>query len=156
MKKYFENCKTLEELKAEYRRLAKRHHPDCGGDAETMKEINNQYETAFDSMNNRTKSDRQTSETAAEFIAVMDALMKLQGIMVELCGSWLWISGDTKPVKDELKAAGCRWASKKSMWYWHPSDQAPKHRRGSSSMDQIRSKYGSRVLGRREDELRVA
>ena len=156
MKKYFENCKTLEELKAEYRRLAKRHHPDCGGDAETMKEINNQYETAFDSMNNRTKSDRQTSETAAEFIAVMDALMKLQGLMVELCGSWLWISGDTKPVKDELKAAGCRWASKKSMWYWHPSDQAPKHRRGSSSMDQIRSKYGSRVLGRREDELRVA
>ena len=36
---YFTNCKTLDELKAEYRRLAMANHPDRGGDAETMKKI---------------------------------------------------------------------------------------------------------------------
>ena len=29
--KYFTNCKTLDELKAEYRRLAMANHPDRGG-----------------------------------------------------------------------------------------------------------------------------
>ena len=36
--KYFTNCKTLDELKAEYRRLAMANHPDRGGDMETMNE----------------------------------------------------------------------------------------------------------------------
>ena len=30
--KYFTNCKNLDELKKEYRRLAMIHHPDRGGD----------------------------------------------------------------------------------------------------------------------------
>ena len=39
--KYFNGVNTLDELKKEYRRLSKIHHPDCGGDEETMKAINN-------------------------------------------------------------------------------------------------------------------
>ena len=47
MKNFFENCRTLDELKSEYRRLARIHHPDVGGDVATMQEINRQYEAAF-------------------------------------------------------------------------------------------------------------
>ena len=42
--RYFNNCNTLDELKKEYRRLAMIHHPDRGGDLETMKTINAEYE----------------------------------------------------------------------------------------------------------------
>ena len=45
--KYFANCKNLEELKKEFRRLAMIHHPDRGGDVEVMKAINNEYDAAF-------------------------------------------------------------------------------------------------------------
>ena len=45
--KYFTNCKNLEELKKEYRRLAMIHHPDRGGDVEIMKAINNEYDMMF-------------------------------------------------------------------------------------------------------------
>ena len=31
---YFESCKTLDDLKKEYRRLAMMNHPDRGGDLE--------------------------------------------------------------------------------------------------------------------------
>lgn len=41
--KYFSNCRSLDELKAEYRRLTLKHHPDVGGDVETMKEINTEH-----------------------------------------------------------------------------------------------------------------
>lgn len=40
---YFKNCHSLSELKKEYRRLCKIHHPDKGGNDETMKAINNEY-----------------------------------------------------------------------------------------------------------------
>ena len=45
--KYFTNCRTLDELKKEFRRLAMLHHPDHGGDVETMKAINNEYDAVF-------------------------------------------------------------------------------------------------------------
>lgn len=60
--KYFAQCKNLEELKKEFRRLAMIHHPDRGGDVETMKEINNEYDMMFPVL--KAKTAAQTTETA--------------------------------------------------------------------------------------------
>jgi curved DNA-binding protein CbpA len=38
---------SKEEVKAAYRRLARQHHPDCGGDPAKFKEIQAAYETAM-------------------------------------------------------------------------------------------------------------
>lgn len=149
---YFTRCRTLDEIKAEYKRLARKHHPDMGGDTRTMQEINRQYEAAFHAAKGAARTE--TTETAAEFIAVIDALMKLHGITVELCGCWLWISGDTRAVKEELKAAGCRWAPKKGMWYWRPAGQHTR-KGGGASMERIRAKYGSRTITRRDGDMTV-
>lgn len=35
-------------------------------------------------------------------------------------GCCIWVSGNTKPHRDILKALGFRWAPKKSAWYWKP------------------------------------
>lgn len=64
--KYFTNCRTLDELKKEYRRLAMLHHPDRGGDTETMKAINNEYDAVFPAFRlayNKT-AETPTNETA--------------------------------------------------------------------------------------------
>ena len=45
--KYFKNVNTLAELKAEFRRLVLKNHPDMGGDTEVMKEINCEYDRLF-------------------------------------------------------------------------------------------------------------
>lgn len=45
--KWFENVKKIEELRRLYRKLLKEHHPDNGGDEETMKEINLEYDRVF-------------------------------------------------------------------------------------------------------------
>ena len=39
------------------------------------------------------------------------------GVKKETRGGCCWISGDTKPIKEELKAAGFRWSKKNSAWY---------------------------------------
>lgn len=148
--KYFTNCRTLDELKKEYRLLAMKHHPDHGGDTATMQEINNEYESRFEVLkkqhNCAADEHHQTTEAPEEFINIINALVKIPGLIVELCGCWLWISGDTKPNKEALKAAGCRWSSSKKMWYWRHQEDGAHWSRGKKSMGEIRMKYGSQTF----------
>ena len=148
--KYFTNINTLDELKAAYRRLALKYHPDMGGSTEIMQEINNEHDALFEQLKRQHNASadeyHQTTETAEEFREILAVLLGLPGLTVELCGSWLWISGETRQHKDALKAAGCRWSSSKKMWYWRHPEDALGHYRGKRSMNEIRSKYGSQVF----------
>lgn len=56
--KHFKNIKSYDDLKNQYRGLLKANHPDNGGDLETMKEINVEYDALF-----RIWKDRQEKET---------------------------------------------------------------------------------------------
>ena len=148
--KYFTNVRTLDELKVAYRRLAMQHHPDRGGDTATMKAINAEHDELFEALkqkHNATADEyHQTTETPEEFRAIIELLLKLDGLTVELCGSWLWIGGDTRQHKETLKAAGCRWSNNKKLWYWHHAEEGRKWRRGKATMSDIRTKYGSQVF----------
>lgn len=145
--KYFTNCKTLEQLKAEYKKLALKNHPDCGGNEETMKAINKEYDEVFPRLKNvHTNKDgeqyeKENNETAEEFKDLITALMRMQGVIAEVIGSFIWVSGDTKPHKDELKKLGFKWHSKKFCWYKSPEG----YRRSGKkqySMDEIKEMYG--------------
>ena len=107
--KYFTNIRTLDELKAAYRRLALKYHPDMGGSTEIMQEINNEHDALFEQLKRQHNASadeyHQTTETAEEFREILAVLLGLPGLTVELCGSWLWISGETRQNKDALKAA---------------------------------------------------
>ena len=150
MYKYFANVKTLDELKAEYRRLAMKHHPDVGGDLETMKAINAEHDKLFEILkdqHNKTADEyHQTTETAEEFREIISALLRLSGLDVELCGSWLWIGGNTREHKDRLKKLGCRWSQNKKLWYWHHPEEGRKWYKGKKTMGEIRTKYGSQTF----------
>lgn len=56
--KHFKNIKSYDDLKNQYRGLLKANHPDNGGDLETMKEINVEYDALF-----HIWKDRQEKET---------------------------------------------------------------------------------------------
>jgi curved DNA-binding protein CbpA len=45
--KFFTDCRTIEEVKNRYRDLAKKYHPDLGGDTVTMQFINAEYTEAM-------------------------------------------------------------------------------------------------------------
>lgn len=42
--KFFKDVRTIEELKAQYKKLAFAHHPDRGGNTADMQQINNEYD----------------------------------------------------------------------------------------------------------------
>ena len=146
--KYFAACTTLEALKKEYRRLCMIHHPDRGGDAATMAAINNEYDEAFHRLQHQqrtaqaTTQEAQTEEVPEEFRAVIEKLIRIQDIIIEICGSWIWVTGATYPHREELKAAGLRYSKNKTAWYWHPSTYIHRTRRGYS-LEEIRDLHGS-------------
>ena len=157
MTTYFVNCKNLDELKKAYKAAAMQNHPDKGGDTATMQAINAEYSARFEvlkrSQNEQAAEDttgktHATTESAGDFIAIIAALLKLDGLEIELCGRWLWIGGNTREHKEALKAAGCRWSSTKKLWSWHFAEEGMKWHKGTKTMAEIRSKYGSTTFTR--------
>ena len=125
--KWFNNPETLEDLKKQYKKLAFQNHPDRGGKTSDMQEINAEYEALFSRLKDTHKNAEgefytartATTETATEFMDIIEKLIHMEGIEIEVCGSWVWVTGDTRPHKEELKALSFRWSSNKSAWYFH-------------------------------------
>ena len=147
---YFKDCKTLQDLKTEYKRLVLQNHPDVGGDTETMKQINNSYEvcfhllkdTHFDKDGNIYTAKEATQEVPEEFINLMDILIRMENIKIEIIGRFVWISGISKPYKDTLKGLGFLWHSGKLMWYL-PFKGYRKLNNKKYTIDEIRYMFGS-------------
>lgn len=162
--KYFTTCTTLDALKKEYRRLCMIHHPDRGGDAATMAAINNEYDEAFHRLQHQhstteasgsTESEAEAEEVPEEFRAVISRLVILAGINIEICGSWIWITGNTYPNREALKAAGCRYSKNKVAWYWHPAGEHSRSRK-QLSLDEIRQLHGSEKINTRPGAVLTA
>jgi len=164
--KYFVGIRTIDELKKSYRKLAMQYHPDICKESfaeENMKQINNEYELMFEYILIHSTEDQQKQYNKQGhgindgYREIINKIIHIPDIIIELCGSWLWISGNTKPVKDQLKSAGFKWAKKKIQWYWRPEEYKQCFNKKSMSMDYIRSKYGSeQIYNKPYDQLESA
>ena len=135
---------TLADLKTAYRTAVKKYHPDINPNGlELMKIINSAF--AFLKEHINTWSFKETTEGPAIDKTIQDLFNKIQGfdgVTAEVCGSWLWLSGNTFEYKKALKGYGFRFAGKKRQWYWRPADYKKKSRR-VFSMEEIRLTFGS-------------
>lgn len=160
--KWFNNPSTLEELKKQYKQLAMEHHPDRGGSTEAMQEINNEYDVLFSSLKNTHRTaegktyttEQETTETPEEFKNIINILINLEGVNIEICGSWLWLTGNTKEHKEVLKSLKFRWSKSKRAWYYHTSDYKKKSKK-TFSLDEIRDLYGSKTV-QAKPEMKIA
>lgn len=155
--KWFKEVKNLEDLRRLYKSLVVRHHPDNGGMEETIKEINVEYDILFKQLKENyqnsehyeqtTEKQRQAYDSAKDqkLREMIVKLCRYPGLIIELCGVWIWVSGSTITYKEELKKLGLRYASAKKCWYIH-FDDFVKHGKKPSSMSYIRDKYGSMVI----------
>lgn len=132
-------------IKAAYRKAAAKYHPDHNaGGLEMMKAVNQARDILMANIGKHADKAESEQKYGEELMRVINACAGV-GLTMELCGSWLWITGDTKPFKDMLKQHGCRWAPKKKSWYFRPDDWKSSAR-GRMTMDQIREKHGSKEV----------
>lgn len=155
MKEYFKLANTVQKIKVIYRELAVKFHPDLGGSEALMKELNNVYHALLKEKHNTTyKNTEGTTSTyyynpkTEEAISVK--LRELLGlrlpddVTIELIGTWIWVSGNTKPHSKLLgkNGAGLWFNRKRQVWNFHVKS-GKKFFSSNKSMEEIKSTYGS-------------
>ena len=136
---------TEKDIKAAYKKAAKKYHPDFGGDLELMKLVNLAYEFL---MENRwfTAKHQETANMGAdildEILNIWETIKDFRGVKGEVCGTWLWVTGRTYPFRTRLNELGLKWAPKKKAWYWKPADEY-KRTKKEFALDDIRGMFGT-------------
>ena len=152
---YFASCGTFDQLKQEYRKLAMKHHPDKGGDAEIFKEIVNQYERAVNYMaahgeNNGPKPTEEERKAKIleneKYMTAVNAVINIEGIIIEVVGTWIWITGNTYPVRQAIGAAGFIFAGAKKAWYFRTEENKITSYKKGQTLEDIKTKYGAQTL----------
>ena len=144
--KEFKNIEGINEAKKIYKTLAKKLHPDMdGGDEESFKLLNAIYTDLIEHkiyFSNDFKID-------IELEKVISLILHFENITIELVGSWIWVSGDTKEIKEALKNLGFKWASKKKMWYFGELQKTSN--RTEKSIEEIKARYGSQTVATKQN-----
>ena len=135
---------TRATLKKQFVKLIKEHHPDHGGSHGMALLIIQAKEKLEEAIEKPWFAGQIASEDnlKAAFMEQLNKIKHLPDIEIEVCGTWLWISGNTKPYKEIFKENGFKWSRKKSMWSWHPGTFR-KFKKQTTSINDIRLKYGS-------------
>ena len=147
--KEFQDIEGINEAKKIYKTLAKKLHPDIGGSEEDFKILNEIYNNLIEHkiyFSNSSKID-------IELEKIISLILHFENINIELIGSWVWVSGDTKEIKEKLKEIGFKWASKKKMWYY---GEMKAKNPNPKSLDEIKAKYGSTTLKDDKNKKQIA
>lgn len=144
-----EESVTADIVRAAYLAACKRYHPDLNqAGAEMMKLVNE----ARDSLKDARYPLEQSNESdpydyGGEICEALNKIIHLQGIKIEICGSWVWVSGNTKEHWLLFKGAGFRYSPPKKMVYFRPEySKRRRYKKNGLSIDEIRSKYGSEKI----------
>lgn len=166
MKWFAETITNVTELRTAFKKLLLKYHPDNNKGQDTtpiMQEINNEYDTLFSKLKDKyekspdyeNQSDRQKQsydwEKDENIRHIITELARFEGVIIEICGTWIYVSGNTYPYKKELKALGLTWNRIRECWIIYFDDYYQYHKI-PVSMSYIRSKYGSVIINTDKEE----
>jgi len=159
---FFSNCKDLSELKNAFKRFSKLLHPDVNHGLSDIyfKEMSNDYDSyykilkvshmeenakkynsSFDKDN--IKEDDLKDDKFKQ--AIID-LLKKENIKIVMRGVYMWISGDTYQIREQLKQLGFFYSSGKKEWFLPDSKNFKKDGRRGRSKKEIVNKYGEKTI----------
>ncbi|WP_459496834.1 J domain-containing protein [Erwinia amylovora] len=151
---------SKDDLKNSYRKLALKYHPDRNPlGVELMKAVNAAFDLLmmhFDKISQVSSNVENSAYNYGEELErVLTELNGLDGIVFEVIGNWVWIDGETKKHKEELKTLGCKWASKKQKWFYRPEEHKSTWNRAELSIEEIREMYGTNGTRKAKGRYRV-
>jgi len=156
---------TIEDITKRYKQLLKIHHPDQGGSDSDFIALQNEYKSFLENYKYKSTKYEEDNSTTETLNSLTDSMRKKvieflnqvynYNITIELMGEWVWITGDTKSAKDILKNLGFKFSRKKTAWYYHEMENYKRYGKKPLSINDIRSRYGSSSLSKKEKEKRL-
>jgi hypothetical protein len=145
---------SLDDLKKVYKNLAKKLHPDKGGDTASFQAMQNEYDLLVNEILKTGNLSAQQVKNEVEldeiYKEIVNALIPYENLNIEIIGTWIWLSGsfnDLAPLTKKygnglLDSLGFKWANLKKMYYLDTTGKGTKNKK-EMSIDNIRNKYGS-------------
>ncbi|MCE5345395.1 MAG: ELKS/Rab6-interacting/CAST family protein [Bacteroidales bacterium] len=139
----FFGCTSIDEVQLRFDELSNVFNDQD----EMLKAIKEEYSTLMSVLHD----SKPVYEAVKERATVSDKIKELQekvnpeGLSLEICGTWLWVTGKTYQVKNILKELGFRYSANKLSWYYRQSN----HRSANQKpvpLAMIREKYGTNVV----------
>jgi hypothetical protein len=90
--------------------------------------------------------DTLSDNNYADLFDFIDKLKLCTGLIIEICGTWLWVGGNTITHKELLKELKFKYSGSKKAWYFSNNLTATKKRGFTNDINTIRNKYGSKVI----------
>ena len=151
--KYFNEILEIEELRKQFRQFCLELHPDKGGDHQEFVAMKAEYDKVLSraaaieagTANRENRKAKFSYASESGLAETIERLMRVEGIIIELCGSWLWVTGETWLVTDQLKALGLKYSGSKKSWYYSPYMSGCRRAR-HKDLDTIRDTYGSETI----------
>ena len=150
---YFNDCKTLEEAKTIYHRLALKLHPDQGGSAEDFKTLKNEYDafligtwnTAFNAYAKSKSKGYTPKADVSAFEAILKEAVNLANDMylVQIIGYWIYVFNGYQ-IKDDLKALGFWYSGGHKAWVY--SGMKKLNHSTRMGLDKIKNTYGCETI----------
>ena len=150
------------EAKTAYRKSCLAYHPDRNpAGNEMIKIVIDAWETLKKNgfPLNAEIEESELYDYGAEINEALNKIINLEGVIVEVCGSWVWVSGSKYEQRkifcpprqyDENKKAIAddeirfKWSRDKRRWYYRPqTKKCFKFSGNLLSMEEIQKRYGS-------------
>lgn len=161
-KNYFEGLKEDAQIRRAYRTWAKELHPDCGGSDDLMKELNKQFLFALKAIDGKVSTGSDGKEHTYRYneeteTAVLEKLQEVQNlrlphsVTIALIGTWIWVTGETKPFAEKLgkKGVGLSFSGEKAAWYFHVGGYKRRSHKGGNFQN-MAMKYGYKQFSNNE------
>lgn len=132
----FTDLEGINQAKKVYKELAKVCHPDTElGDTESFKILNEVYNYYLENG----VIVGENSEFDLELEKIIAEILHYEDLIIEVVGSWIWLDGNTKDIKEHLKELGFKWRNKKKLWSY---GQMKRRNPNNISIEDIKNKYG--------------
>jgi len=148
---------SLDDLKKVYKNLAKKLHPDKGGDTASFQAMQNEYDLLVNEILKTGNLSAQQVKNEVEldeiYKEIINVLIPYENLNIEIIGTWIWLSGsfnDLAPLTKKygnglLDSLGFKWASLKKMYYLDTTGKGTKNKK-EMSIESIRNKYGTKEI----------
>jgi hypothetical protein len=154
---YFNQCLNPTHVKKLFAELLMQMHPDTKPRDkfdhynELTRVLIEQYHaalkgfTGFTSMGSDNKEHKYyyNEDLESKIYAVIEELIRLHmgaDVKILIVGWWVWVEGNTKPHKDQLKTIkGLRYNGRRKVWQYNPFSY---YRRSNHSNAHIKAVYG--------------
>lgn len=136
----YENAKTVGDVMTAYAEMRQ---------GKAYKPTQEQIDMFIDNYNRiATETGFEPKYTAEEMGGIITELASLKGCDAKVIGCWVWVTGDTKPYKEDFKAMGAIWNNSRKCWQFS-NTVTFNHYKKLLSEEEVAARYGKKEINKR-------